>query len=115
MEEGLKALTIYPARICRADRRVGSLKPGKDADIAKQYPPISDSLYANSRTLDIGKVCRLILQQPLVFGEGVGMGWCVLGGVYLLEAYREGVLEGERIVALAKIAALTRMFLMKQT
>ena len=37
------------------------------------------------------------------------------GGVYLLEAYREGVLEGERIVALAKIAALTGMFLMKQT
>ena len=81
-----------------------------------QCPSISDSLYANSRTLDIGKVCRLILQQPLVFGEGVGMGWCVLGGgVYLLEAYREGVLEGERIVALAKIAALTGMFLMKQT
>ncbi|MEH2952864.1 hypothetical protein VV089_07690 [Candidatus Merdisoma sp. JLR.KK011] len=43
------------------------------------------------------------------------MGWCVWGGVYLLEAYREGVLEGERIVALAKIAALTGMFLMKQT
>ncbi len=81
-----------------------------------QCPYISYGLYANSRTLDIGKVCRLILQQPLVFGEGVGMGWCVLGGgVYLLEAYREGVLEGERIVALAKIVALTGMFLMKQT
>ena len=34
MEEGLKALTIYPARICRVDDRVGSLKRGKDADIA---------------------------------------------------------------------------------
>lgn len=34
MEEGLKALTIYPARICRVEERVGSLKPGKDADIA---------------------------------------------------------------------------------
>lgn len=34
MEEGLKALTIYPARICRVDDRVGSLKKGKDADIA---------------------------------------------------------------------------------
>lgn len=34
MEEGLKAITIYPARICRVDRRVGSLKKGKDADIA---------------------------------------------------------------------------------
>ncbi len=34
MEEGLKALTIYPARICRVDDRVGSLKKGKNADIA---------------------------------------------------------------------------------
>ena len=34
MEEGLKAITIYPARICRVDDRVGSLKKGKDADIA---------------------------------------------------------------------------------
>lgn len=34
MEEALKAITIYPARICRVDDRVGSLKPGKDADIA---------------------------------------------------------------------------------
>lgn len=34
MEEGLKAITINPARICRMDQRVGSLEPGKDADIA---------------------------------------------------------------------------------
>ena len=34
MEEGLKAITINPARICRVDDRVGSLKAGKDADIA---------------------------------------------------------------------------------
>ena len=34
MEEGLKAITINPARICRVDDRVGSLKMGKDADIA---------------------------------------------------------------------------------
>ncbi len=34
MEEGLKAMTINAARICRVDERVGSLKPGKDADIA---------------------------------------------------------------------------------
>lgn len=34
MEEALKAITIYPARICRVDDRVGSLSPGKDADIA---------------------------------------------------------------------------------
>ncbi len=34
MEEALKAITIYPARICRVDDRVGSIKEGKDADIA---------------------------------------------------------------------------------
>lgn len=34
MEEGLKAITINAARICRVDDRVGSLKEGKDADIA---------------------------------------------------------------------------------
>ena len=34
MEEGLKALTINAAKICRTDDRVGSLGQGKDADIA---------------------------------------------------------------------------------
>ena len=34
IEEGLKAITIYPARICGVDDRVGSLRKGKDADIA---------------------------------------------------------------------------------
>ena len=34
MEEGLKAITINAAKICRVDNRVGSLKEGKDADIA---------------------------------------------------------------------------------
>ncbi len=34
IEEGLKAMTINAARICRVDDRVGSLKKGKDADIA---------------------------------------------------------------------------------
>ena len=33
VEEGLKAITINAARICRVDDRVGSLKKGKDADI----------------------------------------------------------------------------------
>lgn len=34
MEEALKAITINAARICRVDDRVGSIKKGKDADIA---------------------------------------------------------------------------------
>ncbi len=34
MEEGLMALTINAARICRVDNRVGSIRKGKDADIA---------------------------------------------------------------------------------
>lgn len=32
-EEALKAITINAARICRLDKRVGSLEPGKDADL----------------------------------------------------------------------------------
>ncbi|MDD3170009.1 MAG: amidohydrolase [Eubacteriales bacterium] len=34
IEEGLKAITINPAEICRVSGRVGSLEVGKDADIA---------------------------------------------------------------------------------
>ena len=34
VEEGLKALTINAAKICRVDDRVGSLIKGKDADLA---------------------------------------------------------------------------------
>ena len=34
MQEGLKAMTINAARICCVDDRVGSLRKGKDADIA---------------------------------------------------------------------------------
>lgn len=33
-EEGLRAVTINAAKICGVDNRVGSLAPGKDADIA---------------------------------------------------------------------------------
>lgn len=33
-EEGLRAITINAARICGVSERVGSLRPGKDADIA---------------------------------------------------------------------------------
>jgi imidazolonepropionase-like amidohydrolase len=32
-EEALKALTLYPAKLFRIDDRVGSLAPGKDADL----------------------------------------------------------------------------------
>lgn len=34
MEEGLRAITINAAEICGVSRRMGSLEPGKDADIA---------------------------------------------------------------------------------
>lgn len=34
LEEGYRAITIYPARICGVADRVGSLEVGKDADIA---------------------------------------------------------------------------------
>lgn len=34
VEEGLKAITINAARICKVDDRIGSIEVGKDADIA---------------------------------------------------------------------------------
>ena len=34
MEEGYKAITLYPAIICDVADRMGSLEVGKDADIA---------------------------------------------------------------------------------
>ncbi len=34
LEEGLRSITINAAKICGVDDRVGSLAPGKDADIA---------------------------------------------------------------------------------
>ena len=34
MEEGFRAMTRYPAEICGVADRVGTLEPGKDADIA---------------------------------------------------------------------------------
>lgn len=34
LEEGLRAITINAARICGAEDRLGSVEPGKDADIA---------------------------------------------------------------------------------
>ena len=34
IEEGLRAITINAARICNVSERVGSIEPGKDADIA---------------------------------------------------------------------------------
>jgi imidazolonepropionase-like amidohydrolase len=33
-EQALKAMTLSPARICGIDDRVGSITPGKDADLA---------------------------------------------------------------------------------
>lgn len=33
MEEGFKSITLYPAIICGVEDRIGSLEPGKDADI----------------------------------------------------------------------------------
>lgn len=49
MEEAYKAITINPAKICGADSRIGSLAPGKDADIAifdhNPMSPFSQTLY----------------------------------------------------------------------
>lgn len=37
-EDIFKGLTIYPAEVLNLDHRIGSLEPGKDADIAILWP-----------------------------------------------------------------------------
>lgn len=34
LEEGFRSITIYPAKICGVDERIGSIEVGKDGDIA---------------------------------------------------------------------------------
>lgn len=55
-EEGLKAITINAARICGADDRIGSLEPGKDADIA----------VFSGNPLEASTVCRFTLIEGKV-------------------------------------------------
>ena len=49
LEEGYKAMTIYPAMICGVDDRMGSIEIGKDADIAiftgNQMETFTETLY----------------------------------------------------------------------
>ncbi|SHF19399.1 amidohydrolase [Desulforamulus putei] len=59
-EEALKAITIYAARLVGIDHRVGSLEPGKDADMIVIDRPLFDpnhqveQVYVNGRQV-IGK------------------------------------------------------------
>lgn len=70
MEEGFKAVTIYPAVICGVADRVGSLEVGKDADIAifsgNPMEVFTETLYTiidgqiafdGKRTCYINKIC----------------------------------------------------------
>ena len=66
---------------------------GGDGLVLRLCPSISDALYANSRTLDIGKVCCLILRRTLFLGAVVLGRWecggrgCWNGEDKLLIAY----------------------------
>lgn len=64
VEDGLKAITINAARICRVDDRVGSLKKGKDADIAiftgNPMEVFTKTLY----TIVNGQVVYFVQNQP---------------------------------------------------
>lgn len=54
--EALKAVTIYPARSCRIDSRVGSLEAGKDADMALYTGHPFDYMTRVHTTIIDGKV-----------------------------------------------------------
>ena len=61
--EALRAITVNAARICRVDDRVGSLKVGKDADIA---------IYKGN-PLDVGStLCATIINGEIAWQMGEG-------------------------------------------
>jgi len=65
--EAWKAITINPAEITGIDHRVGSIKPGKDADIAIfKGNPILDINYETVMTIIDGKV---VYRCPRTCGE----------------------------------------------
>lgn len=67
--EALKAITIYPAEICRVSHRVGSLEVGKDADIAI-YDDLPIRVLSRTRcTLIEGKIVYADETFPLPAGE----------------------------------------------
>lgn len=56
-EAGLRAITIQAARICRMDDRIGSLEPGKDADIAVFSGNPMETFTKTLYTIIDGKLC----------------------------------------------------------
>lgn len=61
MEGALKAVTINAAKICRVDDRVGSLKPGKDADIA---------VFSGNPVNTLTKTLYTVIDGQIVYHEG---------------------------------------------
>ena len=61
MEGALKTVTINAAKICRVDDRVGSLKPGKDADIA---------VFSDNPVNTLTKTLYTIINGQIVYHEG---------------------------------------------
>ncbi len=60
MEEALRAITIHAAKICRVDERVGSLKKGKDADIA---------IFSGNPLEVMTRTLWTIINGEIVYGE----------------------------------------------
>lgn len=61
MEGALRAITINAAKICRTDHRVGSLEPGKDADIA---------VFSGNPVNTLTKTIYTIIDGEVVYREG---------------------------------------------
>lgn len=56
-EDALRAVTITPARICGIDNRVGSIEPGKDADLVIYSGAPLDITQKPLRVIVEGKTC----------------------------------------------------------
>lgn len=57
-EEGLRSITINAAKICGVEERVGSLAPGKDADIA---------VFTGNPMEVFSRTCYTIIEGEIVY------------------------------------------------
>ena len=60
-EEALRAMTLYPAQLFGLDDRIGSIEPGKDADL----------VFMNGRPFSMtSSVTRVMVDGEVVFEKG---------------------------------------------
>lgn len=83
-EEALRSITLHPARILGVEDRVGSLEPGKDADVLildrepLDYRAFVEKAYVNGRLAYDKETCTLWSHVPTDRSKGLG-DWAPFG------------------------------------